>query len=71
MTDGYGVFAGQGSFGAWKQSYGASSGGSTTDVQNIEFAANDGVSSDNPMAGHANSADIRPYNIFFLPLIAY
>ena len=33
--------------------------------------ANQGSSSTNPMAGHANGADIHPYNISLVPLISY
>lgn len=37
-----------------------------------DFSANTNTNSyGNPMAGHANGGDIHPYNIAFLPLIAY
>lgn len=39
--------------------------------QGFVFNANNGSSSDNEMAGHAGGYDIHPYNIRFLPLIAY
>lgn len=43
----------------------------TRSWQRLIFDANHGESSENDMAGHANGTDIHPYNIRFLPLIAY
>ena len=37
----------------------------------VSFAANKGISSHNPMAGHAVGPDIHPYSIKLLYIIAY
>lgn len=50
----------------------SSTSGSAATCGSIEFNANNDTDSyGNLMAGHANGADIHPYNIVFLPLIAY
>ena len=44
----------------------------TAEIGLISFDANIDNSQDgNPMAGHANGADIHPYNISLVPLISY
>ncbi len=46
--------------------------GGDVNFANIYFDANDNYKNyGNAMAGHANGTDIHPYNISFLPLIAY
>ena len=37
----------------------------------ISFDGNTGTASDNPMSGHANGSDIRPYAMRILFFIAY
>ncbi len=46
-------------------------GGTEGNDMQISFSANSGTISENPMAGHANANEIRPYSIYALPLIRY
>ena len=45
--------------------------GDTHGGKPLTFNSNNGTTSTNPMAGHANGSDIHPYDIYFLPIIAY
>ena len=45
--------------------------GASTDGYYLDFNANTGDKNTNPMAGHANGSEIRPYSIYALPLISY
>ena len=59
-------------YGTWKTfNYSVSGGSNKLYGRDFFFDANNGTTSTNPMAGHANGDDIHPYDIYFLPIIAY
>ena len=50
---------------------GISHSGDISGRPGLGFNANAGTYSNNPMSGHADAGEIRPYNVKLLPIICY